>query len=81
MPITALERRLDRVRTEQHRQQRTRRHRHDLAMFSDEDLEALGDLAQKAEGCTSRGQPVVWTVKEQAVLKWLGATHAVHRRW
>jgi len=81
MPITALGRRLDRVRTEQHRQQRMRRHRHDLAMFSGEELDELDGLACKAEGCTAMGQSVVWTVEEQAALERLGATHAVHRRW
>jgi hypothetical protein len=81
MPITAMGRRLDRVRTEQHRQQRTRRHRHDLAMASDDEMDELGQLACTAEACTAMGQPVVWTVEEQAVLERLGATHAAHRRW
>ncbi len=81
MPTTRLGRRLDRVRAEQRRRQRTRRHRDDLAMFSDEDLDELGQLACKAEACTAMGQPVVWTVEEQAVLERLGATHAAHRRW
>ncbi len=81
MPTTALGRRLDRVRTEQHRQQRMRRHRHDLAMFTDEELHELSELAQKAEICTSMGQPVVWTVEEQCALDRLGTKHAAQQRW
>jgi hypothetical protein len=81
MPTTRLGRRLDQVATEQHRQQHTTRRRDDLALFSNEELDELSELAQKAEACSLIGQPVVWTAEELLILDRLGAKQAAQRRW
>jgi hypothetical protein len=79
MPTTALGRRLERVTTEQHRRQRARGGRYDLARFTDDEIEELGELAHKAERANAAGQPVAWTVEEMLVLDRLGAKHAARQ--
>jgi hypothetical protein len=81
MPSTTLGRRLDQVTAEQQRRQRVTRRRIDLAMFTDDEVEALSDLAQKAENAAAIEQPVVWMAEELVVLDRLGAKYAAERRW
>ncbi len=50
-------------------------------MFTDDEVEALSDLAQKAENAAATSQPVTWTAEELVVLDRLGAKHAAERRW
>ena len=78
---TALGRRLDQVTAKQQRRQRVTRRSYDLAMFTDEEVEELSDLALKAEDANRAGQPVTWTAEELVVLDRLGAKHAAERRW
>jgi hypothetical protein len=81
MPTTPLRRRLDQVTAEQHRRQRATRRRADLAMFSDDEIEELCELAHKADDANRAGQPVIWTVEELLVLDRLDAKQAAQRRW
>jgi hypothetical protein len=81
MPTTALGRRLERVTAEQHRQQRARGGRYDLARFTDDEIEELSELAHKAERANAAGQSVVWTVEEMLVLDRLGTKQEAERPW
>jgi hypothetical protein len=76
MAVTPLRRRLEQVAVEQHRRQRARGGRFDLAHFTDEELEELRELAHKADTANRVGQPVVWTAEEILLLDRLGAEHA-----
>ncbi len=79
MPTTPLRRRLDQVTAEQHRRQRARGGRADLARFTDDEVEELSELAQKVEEANAAGQAVVWTAEEMLVLDRLGANHAARQ--
>jgi hypothetical protein len=81
MSTTPLRRRLDQVTAEQHRRQRARGGRADLARFTDDEIEELSELAHKAEEVNAAGQPVAWTAEEMLVLDRLGAKHAAERPW
>jgi hypothetical protein len=76
MPTAPLRRRLEQVAVEQHRRQRARGGRYDLARFTDDEIEELSELAHKAKEANAAGQPVVWTAEEMLVLDRLGAKHA-----
>jgi hypothetical protein len=76
MPTTPLRRRLERVTAEQHRRQRARGGRADLARFTDDEIDELSELAQKAEEANAAGQSVAWTAEEMLVFDRLGAKDA-----
>jgi hypothetical protein len=81
MPTTPLRRRLDQVTAEQHRRQRARGGRSDLARFTDDEIEELSEPAQKAEEANAAGQPVIWTAEELLVLDRRGAKQEAERWW
>jgi hypothetical protein len=77
---TTLLKRLDQVATV-HRQRRARRLQQDLAIFTDAEVEALCELAHKADAANRTGQQVDWTGEERVMLDRLEAKRVGSRGW
>lgn len=79
MPTT-LAKRLDQVEAEQ-RQRRGHQAQQSLAIFTDDEVEELCQLAQKADTARHPGQPVAWTADEILILDRLEAKRTRHSEW
>jgi hypothetical protein len=79
MPST-LVKRLEQVAAVQ-RQRRAHRSKRDLAIFTDDEVEELCQLARKADTAKRLGQPVEWTADEILILDRLEATRRRDRGW
>ncbi len=80
MPTAPLRRQLEQIAVEQHRRQQVMGRQYDLARFTDDEIEELSELAQKAEEANAAGQSVIWTAQEMLVFDRLGAKHEASGR-